>query len=98
MKKTLLTIASLAFAGAASAADPFASPFLSGTPDLYSGMNESASVPTAQQPGIGDSYGGNIFEGNDLLGVARVPGNIPRGTNDAYGSPIPNVEAGQLDW
>lgn len=94
MKKTLLTIASVVFAGTASAANPF----LEGPNDRYSGTGDSLSVATAVQPGVGDSYGGNVFSHNDLLGLKRQSHDIPKGTGDSYGSAIPNVEEGTLRW
>jgi len=93
MTKTILTIASLVFAGAASA-----NPFLEDQNDRYSGMSDSSSAPTASQPGIGDSYGGNVFELSHLVGVAQGSGRVHLGSGDAYASPIPNVESGDLTW
>jgi hypothetical protein len=93
MKKTILTIASLVFVGAASA-----NPFLEDQHDRYSGMSDNSSAPTASQPGTGDSYGGNVFEQTHLAGVGQGSGRIPMGSGDAYGSPIPNVESGDLTW
>jgi len=93
MKKTMLTIASLVFASAANA-----NLFLDGPNDRYSGMSDSTSAPTASQPGIGDTYGGNVFEQSHLAGVAQESGRISSGTGDAYASPIPNVGSGDLTW
>ncbi len=94
MKKTVLTIASMVLAGTASAANPF----LEGPNDRYSGMSDSLSVATAVQPGVGDSYGGSVFEHNDLLGLKRGSHDTPKGTGASYGSAIPNVEDGTLRW
>ncbi len=93
MKNTTLTIASLFFAGAANA-----NLFLDGPNDRYSGLSDSRSVPTASQPGVGDSYGGNVFESSHLAGFSPSSGSIEDGRGDAYGSPIPNVESGDLTW
>ncbi len=94
MKKTLLTIASLVFAGSASASNPFTD----GSEDRYSGMGSSTTLATAVQPGIGDTYGGNVFERNDQLGLASGSSSISNGSGDAYASPIPNVQRNQLTW
>lgn len=93
MKKTVLTIASLVFVGAASA-----NPFLQDQNDRYSGMSDSSSAPTASQPVTGDSYGGNVYEQTHLADVAQGSRRVPLGSGDAYGSPIPNVESGDLTW
>ncbi len=94
MKKSLLTIASIIFAGTASASNLF----LDSPNDRYSGTGSSFTVSTAVQPGIGDTYGGNAFERNDQLGLASTSGSIPNGRGDAYASPIPNVEQNLLTW
>ncbi len=94
MKKTMITIASMIFAGSAGASNMF----LEDSRDRYSGLNSSTSVATAVQPGVGDSYGGNIFERNDGFGLASTAGDVPAGAGDSYGSSIPNVEQGQLSW
>lgn len=93
MKKITLTIASLFFAGAANA-----NLFLDGPNDRYSGLSDSHAIATASQPGVGDSYGGNIFEGNHLAGFSANSGSVEEGRGDAYASPIPNVESGDLTW
>ncbi len=93
MKKITLTIASLLFAGAANA-----NLFLEGPNDRYSGLSDSRTAPTAVQPGVGDSYGGNIFERSHLAGFNSGSGQQNDGRGDAYASPIPNVETGDLTW
>ena len=93
MKKTTLTIATLIFAGAANA-----NLFLDGPNDRYGGLSDSRSAPTAAQPGVGDSYGGNVFERNHLAGFSTGSGQLEEGRGDSYASPIPNVESGDLTW
>ena len=93
MKKTTLTIATLFFAGAANA-----NLFLDGPNDRYSGLQDSRSAPTAVQPGVGDSYGGNLFEQSHLVGFSNSTESLEEGRGDAYASPIPNVESGDLSW
>ncbi len=94
MKTTLLTIASMILAGSAGASNMF----LEDSRDRYSGLDSSASIATAVQPGVGDSYGGNVFERNDGSGLASTSGDIPKGEGASYGSAIPNVEQGLLRW
>ncbi len=94
MNKTLLTIAGVIFAGSTSASNLFTD----GSEDQYSGTGSSKSLATAIQPGIGDNYGGNVFERNDHLGLSSGSSSISNGGGDAYASPIPNVQRNQLTW
>jgi len=94
MNKALLTIASIVFAGTASASNLF----LDSPNDRYSGSGSSTALSTAVQPGVGDTYGGNAFERNDQLGLASTSHSIANGSGDAYASPIPNVEQNLLTW
>ena len=61
-------------------------------------MAGSTTLATAVQPGIGDTYGGNVFERNDQLGLTGSSGGISNGSGDAYASPIPNAQRNQLTW
>ena len=99
MKKITVTLASLILTGSAFAYDFPNNIVYQGNEDLYDGFDDSASAPSAVQPGIGDSYGGNIFEGTGLSGlVSRLSVETTNGSNGAYASPIPNVVDGSLDW
>ena len=61
--------------------------------DLYRGNDDSSMVPTAVQPGIGDSRGSAILKG----GFADRVSSKNLGTNDAYGSAL--LDAGHtIDW
>jgi len=66
--------------------------------DLYNGLSDSSMVRTAVQPGIGDTYGGSVFNHTDLIGTEAASRGVVSGTGNAYGSPIPNVEQGTLNW
>jgi hypothetical protein len=58
-------------------------------PDLYDGLPSSTSLPTAIQPGIGDSYGSSIL--NSGLGYAKTSDTIQAGLDEGYGSILIDV-------
>jgi hypothetical protein len=64
-----------------------------GSPDLYEGLADSSSLPTAVQPGVGDSYASVLYSG----GIADSPTTEHKGTNDAYGSILLDI-GHNLDW
>ncbi len=99
MNKTLLAFAIMTASGIASASAFFEdrAPF-NENPDLYGGSGASAMLHTAQQPGVGDTYGGSVFNNTELMGTDGSRHHPFPGTGDAYGSPIPNVEEGTLNW
>jgi hypothetical protein len=58
-------------------------------PDLYDGFSDSTSLPTAIQPGIGDSYGSSIL--NSGKGYAKTTDTIQGGLDEGYGSILIDV-------
>ncbi|MES9939323.1 MAG: hypothetical protein ABW104_13375 [Candidatus Thiodiazotropha sp. 6PLUC2] len=58
-------------------------------PDLYDGLADSSSQPTAIQPGIGDSYGSSILHSGK--GYARSVAKPQGGMDEGYGSILIDV-------
>jgi hypothetical protein len=57
--------------------------------DLYDGFPDSTSLPTAIQPGIGDSYGSSIL--NSGKGYAKSVETRHGGLDEGYGSILIDV-------
>ncbi|MGD2118912.1 MAG: hypothetical protein PVG66_11170 [Chromatiales bacterium] len=70
MNKYIVGIIALSLSGLASA-----SPFdvTGDNPDLYDGSSYSNDIPTAVQPGVGDSYGGSVYDHSFLQGLKQSP-------------------------
>ena len=70
MKKYIAGIIALSLSGIASASyfDVTGS-----NPDLYDGGSYSNEIPTAVQPGVGDSYGGSVYDHSFLQGLKNSP-------------------------
>jgi hypothetical protein len=64
-----------------------------GNADIYRGSDDSRSLHTAVQPGIGDSYGSAVLKG----GFSDRARSDSHGTNDAYGSVLLDV-GHNIDW
>jgi hypothetical protein len=64
-----------------------------GNSDIYRGNEDSSSLPTAVQPGIGDSYGSAVLKS----GFADRASSASHGSNDAYGSVLLDV-GHNVDW
>ncbi|MCU7843574.1 MAG: hypothetical protein KZQ93_07005 [Candidatus Thiodiazotropha sp. (ex Monitilora ramsayi)] len=62
--------------------------------DFYIGSSNSAIVPTAKQPGIGDNYGSSFLYSE---GFSNAPHTAQRGYIDAYGSSLIDVGA-SVNW
>ncbi|MCU7906019.1 MAG: hypothetical protein KZQ76_09185 [Candidatus Thiodiazotropha sp. (ex Epidulcina cf. delphinae)] len=62
--------------------------------DLYDGFADSTKLPTAVQPGIGDSYGSSILHSG---GYADSPHTVQNGIDEGYGSILIDVGA-QVNW
>jgi hypothetical protein len=55
----------------------------------YDGVASSTSLPTAIQPGIGDSYGSSIL--NSGQGYAKSSDRVQNGLDEGYGSILLDV-------
>jgi hypothetical protein len=64
-----------------------------GNSDIYRGNDDSSSLPTAVQPGIGDSYGSAVLKS----GFADRARSDNHGTNDGYGNVLLDV-GHNIDW
>jgi hypothetical protein len=90
--KTLLTVSALLLSGNLYAG--IYSGFGDvGNSDIYRGNEDSSSLPTAVQPGIGDSYGSAVLKS----GFADRASSDSNGSNDAYGSVLLDV-GHSIDW
>lgn len=70
MKKIIIGLIALGFTGLVSAEVGF--PAYADNPDMYSGINDSSTLASTVQPGIGDSYGGSALDnGTRLQGLVR---------------------------
>ncbi|MCU7920647.1 MAG: hypothetical protein KZQ99_18375 [Candidatus Thiodiazotropha sp. (ex Dulcina madagascariensis)] len=62
--------------------------------DLYDGFAGSTKLPTAVQPGIGDSYGSSILHSG---GYADTKHTFHGGIDEGYGSILIDVGS-SLNW
>ncbi|MCU7920648.1 MAG: hypothetical protein KZQ88_12870 [Candidatus Thiodiazotropha sp. (ex Dulcina madagascariensis)] len=62
--------------------------------DLYAGLPDSTQLPTAVQPGIGDSYGSSILHSG---GYADSRHTVQNGIDEGYGSILIDVGA-KVNW
>ena len=62
--------------------------------DLYAGYSGSTSLPTAVQPGIGDSYGSSILYSGGYADTRHTP---QKGVDEGYGSILIDVGA-PVNW
>jgi hypothetical protein len=62
--------------------------------DLYIGSSESGSVPTANQPGIGDQYASSFLYTD---GFSNSPRNLQPGYGDGYASSLIDTGAA-VNW
>jgi hypothetical protein len=85
MKKLLVTAAMILSANLY--ADPF--DVTGNNPDLYDGFDDSTQLPTAVQPGIGDSYASSILHSGG--GYAETKHISQGGLDEGYGSILIDV-------
>jgi hypothetical protein len=85
MKKVIIAVAMMI------SSNIYASAFdvTGNNPDLYDGLSDSTSLPTAIQPGVGDSYGSSIL--NSGKGYAKTDDKIQGGLDEGYGSILIDV-------
>ena len=90
MKKMIITAAMIL------SSNLYASPFdVTGqNPDLYAGLPDSTQLPTAVQPGIGDSYASSILHSG---GYADTQHRAQKGIDEGYGSILLDVGV-DLNW
>ena len=62
--------------------------------DLYDGFPGSTKLPTAIQPGIGDSYGSSILHSGGYADTRHTP---QKGLDEGYGSILLDVGV-PLNW
>jgi hypothetical protein len=62
--------------------------------DLYDGYADSTILPTAVQPGIGDSYASSILHSG---GYAKTSHTLQGGVDEGYGSILIDVGT-PLNW
>jgi hypothetical protein len=85
MKKLLITTAAMILS-----TNLYADPFdvTGNNPDLYDGFTDSTQLPTAVQPGIGDSYASSILHSG---GYAKTKHISQGGVDEGYGSILIDV-------
>lgn len=93
MKKVIAGLIGLTFTGVV-AAGPIGDSFY-GNQDLYDGLNDNTDIPSAVQPGIGDSYGGSVLDNTSLLGIAESTGRVK---DDFIGAEFLDVENLSAEW